>query len=127
MLHLGLSLVVTGALALTTAACGEGVRGADRSVAPSPSDDARAALARGETVRAADDLVVARMEIEGGLAALGRNYAGHDVEDDTEQKLAAAEELWEQGDRKHAVSIMVNMLRVRLSLYAKSHPVAGNR
>ena len=85
---------------------------------------ARDALERAERARARGDLDTARAETDRAIATLGKDYAPPGVVDDTGMKLAAADELWEQGRRDAAISTQVRMLRSRLALYATRYPDA---
>ena len=52
-----------------------------------------------------------------GLIALGQRYARLDVADDTDQKIAAAEELIEQGRLGDGAALLGRMLATRQTLY----------
>jgi hypothetical protein len=51
-----------------------------------------------------------------GLVELGEGYAAPGVEDDTELKLLAAEELWAAGRSREAADLELRMLGERLTL-----------
>ncbi len=81
----------------------------------------RAWLALGDAQLAAGDFDGAITCAKSGLAALGDDYAGPDVSDDTGLKLAAAADRLAQGHTGDAAAIMLRMLRIRAALYAEKH------
>lgn len=85
---------------------------------------ARAALERAENAEGRQDFEGARREQSQALEALGKEYAPPEVDDDTSLKLAAADELWNQGRRADSISTRMRMLRTRLALYRQRHPSA---
>lgn len=85
---------------------------------------ARAALERAENAEGRQDFEGARREQSQALEALGKEYAPAEVDDDTSLKLAAADELWNQGRRADSISTRMRMLRTRLALYRQRHPSA---
>lgn len=56
-----------------------------------------------------------------GLAVLGSEYAGSEVEDDTEMKLLAAEDRIQAGHLQDGASVMLRMLKTRTELYQELH------
>ena len=56
-----------------------------------------------------------------GLAELGSDYAPTRVEDDTDLKLHAADELLQTGHPDKAARMMLRMLGERTRLYAQKH------
>jgi len=58
---------------------------------------------------------------QAGLDELGDEYAGPDVEDDSDLKLMAAEERLAQGHTSDGASVMLRVLGDRVRLYARRH------
>lgn len=82
---------------------------------------ARAWSALGEAKHSAGDLDGCIACVRAGLDALGPDYAGEDVADDTGLKLMLAAERLAEGHTSDATTIMVRMLRTRLALYAEKY------
>src|SRR5262249_49020154 len=82
---------------------------------------ARAWLALGTeklaTKRIEDAVYCARA----GLSELGTDYAPQNVEDDTDLKLHAAEELVKTGRAENGAAMMLRMLSTRIQLYAQRY------
>lgn len=79
-------------------------------------DSASARLAAGRKAFDGGDFPRAMVEAQRGLDVLGKDYAGSDVADDTDLKIAAAKERADQGSPSDAATIMLRMLAERIEL-----------
>lgn len=82
-------------------------------------DAASARLKAGQAGFDSGDFGKAMLEAQRGLDALGKDYAGPAVEDDTPLKIAAAKERAEAGSPSDGATIMLRMLRERIELARK--------
>jgi hypothetical protein len=85
--------------------------------------DSRNWLERGRKLLEEGDAKGAIACAHSGLEELGDDYfeLGGDVEDDTGQKLLAAEALIERGREEDGARLMLRMLESRLGMYADLH------
>jgi len=82
---------------------------------------ARAWLALGQRFQSRSRWQEAIASARAGLAEIGSDYAGPDVDDETDLKLLAAEDRLAQGHASDAAAVMLRVLGDRLSLYASLH------
>lgn len=79
-------------------------------------DSASARLAAGRKAFDGGDFPRAMLEAQRGLDALGKDYAGPGVEDDTDLKIAAAKERADLGSPSDGATVMLRMLAERIEL-----------
>ena len=110
---------------------GEGQVVVRSRTAPRPAAAPHAALAEGRAFLALGEKLAARKRLpsaieaaQGGLAALGQDYAPPGVDDDTTLKLAAAEDQIEKGNLGNGATTLLRVLRERIDLYVKAHQAA---
>lgn len=80
-------------------------------------------LAAGRKAFDEGDFGKAMLEAQRGLDALGKDYAGPEVADDTDLKIQAAKERSEQGAPGDGATIMLRMLGERIELARKKWDV----
>jgi hypothetical protein len=83
---------------------------------------ARAWLALGRQRLDAGDAEAALVAARSGIAELGSDYHSGDVIDDTELKLAAADEREQEGELEDAATVTLRVLETRTRLYLTAHP-----
>lgn len=96
-------------------------KGSEDGSAHAGYSGSRAWLALGEQMLDEGDYNGAIECAQKGLDELGDDYAGPEVDDDTDLKLAAARERIAQGHAADGAKVMLRTLKTRTNLYSDSH------